>query len=157
MKNKLFTLAGVLALLALIGKFYAGPAIAQTVRAALVQDRDSYPRQPFSILLNGPSASIPLPPAGKRMVITSMSFNVSLAPITVGPISGVVYTAATSEGRQYFNEYTLAPVPGQLIGNFVYNWVLDPDGDGSIQLLDLQSYNYLDSSFYVTGYYIDVP
>ena len=41
MKSNLLTLAGTLALVAVLGKFYAIPAVAQVTRAALVQDRDS--------------------------------------------------------------------------------------------------------------------
>ncbi len=150
MKNKLLTLAGVLALLAVIGKFYAGPAIAQTVRAALVQDRDSYPRQPFSIgLQNQQDFTIPPPPAGKRMVITSMSCNISASSIPV------FETFGQSEGRYYFNEYVLAPgLSGEWIGKFAYNWVLDSDAAAYIEVIGPVVTGDL---VYVTGYYIDVP
>ena len=45
--NRLFTLAGVLALLAVAGKFYAVPAFADAVKTtviAMIQDRDSHAR-----------------------------------------------------------------------------------------------------------------
>ncbi|MBZ5624982.1 MAG: hypothetical protein LAQ69_40715 [Acidobacteriia bacterium] len=47
MKNRLLTFAGGLALLAVLGKFYAVPAIAQAVRAALVKNIDERGRIPF--------------------------------------------------------------------------------------------------------------
>ncbi|HEV3201928.1 MAG TPA: hypothetical protein VGZ73_28720 [Bryobacteraceae bacterium] len=47
MKHKLLTFAGALALLAVIGKFYALPAIAQTVRATLVKNIDERGRIPY--------------------------------------------------------------------------------------------------------------
>jgi hypothetical protein len=46
MKNRLLTLAGVLALLAVVGKFYAEPVWAQA-RAALVKNIDERGRNPF--------------------------------------------------------------------------------------------------------------
>src|SRR5215510_9864301 len=75
MKNKLITLAGALALAAVLGKFYAVPAFAQ-VRAALMQDRDSKARNYYQTYnlncgyaLNICSADLPVVPAGKRLVI----------------------------------------------------------------------------------------
>lgn len=150
MKNKLLSLAGVLALLAVLGKFYAGPAIAQTVRAVLVQDRDSYPRQPFSIAFNNQQdVTIPAPPAGKRMVITSMSCNITATSVPI------FETYAQSGGRYYFNEYVLAPgLSGEWIGNFAYNWVLDSDAAAYIEVIGPVVAGDL---IFVTGYYIDVP
>src|SRR6185312_12440234 len=46
MKNKLFTVAGALLLLAIVGKFYAKPVWAQ-VRATFIQDVDQPARAPF--------------------------------------------------------------------------------------------------------------
>jgi hypothetical protein len=46
MRNKLLTLAAMLALLAVLGEFFARPVIAQ-VRAALVQDVDNPARHVF--------------------------------------------------------------------------------------------------------------
>jgi hypothetical protein len=78
LKNKLWTLAAVLVLLAVLGRFYAVPAIAQAVRAALVQDRDNPARQPFSALVSAVNgmASSPAVAAGKRLVVTGIDFNI---------------------------------------------------------------------------------
>jgi len=79
MKNKLITLAGALALAAVLGKFYAVPAFAQ-VRAALMQDRDSKPRNYYQTYnlscgyaVNICSTDLPTVPAGKRLVIEHIS------------------------------------------------------------------------------------
>jgi hypothetical protein len=49
MKNRFMTMAGALALLAVVGKYYALPAIAQTVRAAIVKNIDERGRNPYAI------------------------------------------------------------------------------------------------------------
>ena len=48
MKNRLMTFAGALALLAVLGKFYAPPLMAQ-VKATFIQDVDQAARQPFQV------------------------------------------------------------------------------------------------------------
>src|SRR5437868_6484902 len=83
MKNRLLTLAGALALLAVTGKFYAVPAFAEsvkTVAATIVQDRDSHARnfyEPWNLNCGYATGicSLDLAPiaAGKRLVITHMS------------------------------------------------------------------------------------
>ncbi len=81
MKNKLLTLAAALALLAVLGKFYAAPAIAQAVRAALIRDSDNGALQPvnFKLSVNQTSAAQfvdvdgPTVPAGKRLVVEDIS------------------------------------------------------------------------------------
>src|ERR1022692_2551234 len=75
MKNRLLTLAGTLALLAVLGKFYAVPVLAQ-VRAALVKNIDERGRNPYiqhlGCFSNGTqscTAFFPTVPANKRLVI----------------------------------------------------------------------------------------
>jgi hypothetical protein len=74
MKNRLLTLAGALALLAVLGRFYAVPVYAQ-VKAALVQNRDEKARNPYQARNNslgtaGASrTAFAFVPAGKRLVI----------------------------------------------------------------------------------------
>src|SRR4051794_27052390 len=79
MKNRLLTLAGALALAAVLGKFYAVPAFAQ-VRAALMQDRDSKSRNVYQSVnlscgyaVNICSTDLAVVPAGKRLVIEHIS------------------------------------------------------------------------------------
>jgi len=161
MKSRLLTLAGALALLAVLGKFYAVPAIAQAARAALVQDRDSPPREPFSIkadLLGGTAVyNIPPPPAGKRMVITSITAILDQA----GTTDVLFDVGASSEGRGYRYEYALQHAglfPERYFGTFPSLIVLDPDGTAQTTI-SVQGANdtILDSQITVTGYYIDIP
>ena len=104
MKNKLLTLAGALALVAVLGKFYAIPLVAQ-VRAALVKNLDEKGRNPYqadssctAVFPNvSCSALLPVVPAGKRLVIEyvngefvqSDSFTASFAALNLAP--GVDY------------------------------------------------------------------
>lgn len=108
MKNKLLTLAGALALLVVLGKFYAAPAIAQAVRAALVQDRDNPARQPFSAIVSGVNgiSSSPAVTAGTRLIVTNMYFNLQAG---AGLSCGVEINAP---GHHSF--YNLDPRPGSL-------------------------------------------
>jgi len=76
MKNRLFTLAGALALIAVLGKFYAVPALAQ-VRAALVKNIDEKGRIPYQAIATCPTpvagiscaAAFPAVPVNRRLVI----------------------------------------------------------------------------------------
>lgn len=74
MKSRLLTFAGGLALLALLGHFYAKPLLAQ-VRAALTQNVDEPGRNPFKVsLLSDASGTASFTvPAGKRYVIEDIS------------------------------------------------------------------------------------
>lgn len=108
MKNRLLTLAGGVALLAVLGKYYAIPAIAQAVRAALVSNVDDPGRIPYEVTTsfgfgggNGGSET-PRVPAGKRLVITNVSGTVdtnlpggSLLQPTIG-VSGHLHTISPS-------------------------------------------------------------
>jgi hypothetical protein len=160
-KNKLLTLASALALLAALGKFYAIPAVAQATRAALVQDRDSPPREPFSIQSNLPGGTallnFPGPPAGKRMVITSVTAIVDQA----GTTDVLFDVGASSEGRAYRYEYVLQHAgifTERFFGTFPSLIVLDPDGSGQTAFT-VQGANttILDSQITLTGYYIVIP
>jgi hypothetical protein len=101
MKHRLITLAGVLALLAVIGKFYAPPVMAQ-VRAALMQDVDQPARAPFqaTVTINSNNfvfTNIPIP-AGKRLVIDYVSM--SGAAATSGSyIQPIVLLSASVAGN----------------------------------------------------------
>jgi hypothetical protein len=79
MKNRLLTLAGGLAMLGVLGHFYAKPLLAQ-VRAALVSSIDEPGRIPYTAVLSpfvtaGGSTgfSAPTVPSNKRLVITFVS------------------------------------------------------------------------------------
>src|ERR1017187_7583386 len=75
MNHKLLKFAGALALLAVLGKFYAVPAIAQAVRAAVIKNIDERGRVPYQATITCVSAStvcqyyFPAVPAHSRLVI----------------------------------------------------------------------------------------
>ncbi len=82
MKNRLFALAGGLALFAVLGHFYAKPLLAQ-VRAALVKNIDERGRNPYiqnvtcySASANTCTVFLPAVPAGMRLVVEHL--NVSM-------------------------------------------------------------------------------
>jgi len=88
MRNKLFTFAGALALTAVLGKFYAVPALAQGIRAALVKNIDEKGRTPYmeytvrSCTGGGPNVCelvFPPVPPGKRLIVEQVNAGVSLA------------------------------------------------------------------------------
>lgn len=81
MKTRLLQLAGGLALLAVLGKFYAVPLIAQ-VRAAVVKNIDEKGRIPYQETQNGTcqvgsnrfcTVNFSAIPAGKRLVLEHVS------------------------------------------------------------------------------------
>ncbi|MGA2433923.1 MAG: hypothetical protein ABSG25_01420 [Bryobacteraceae bacterium] len=119
MKNRLLTLAAALALLGVLGKFYAPPLMAQ-VRPALVQDVDQPGRAPFQVTVpinidnfNFTPVTIP---AGHRLVIDyiSMSGATQTSGAYVQPI--IIFSSSVASGPS--NLYYVAPqqsgtVPGQ--------------------------------------------
>jgi hypothetical protein len=84
MKNRLLTFAGALALLAVLGRFYAVPVMAQ-VRAALVKNIDERGRIPYTQFafcsdpLSGScTASFSAVPSNKRLVIEHVNLFVDM-------------------------------------------------------------------------------
>lgn len=107
MKNKLLTFAGALALVAVLGKFYAQPLMAQ-VRAAMVQDVDQPARAPFQVVVpininNFNFAPVTIP-SGKRLVIDyiSMSGAAQTAGAYVQPIILVQASVAGGPAVNYY-------------------------------------------------------
>lgn len=74
MKNRWVTLAAALALVAVVGKLAAVPAIAQVVRAALVRDVDNPARNAVQFELYAAGANDYIVPAGKTLVIEDVDF-----------------------------------------------------------------------------------
>jgi len=119
MKNRLLTFAGALALLAVLGKFYAPPLMAQ-VKAALVQDVDQPARQPFqatvAININNFTFSPVAIPAGKRLVVdyVSMSGAAQTAGAYIQPIVILSSSVAGSPNcLYYFGPQQSGTAPGQ--------------------------------------------
>jgi hypothetical protein len=118
LKNRLLTLAGVLALLAVIGKFYAPPVLAAV--AAMVQDIDQPARAPFQatvpININNFNYTSVLIPAGQRLVIDYVSM--SGATQTTGAYVQPIIILSSNVAAQPSALYYIAPpqnadVPGQ--------------------------------------------
>jgi len=161
MKNRLITLAGALALVAVLGKFYAVPAFAQ-VRAALVQDRDNKARSPFRTNVScGYAAGVcatdlPPVPAGKRLVIENISGEADMqGPSDLYRISFWLKNTAPAAYLEFG--------PGKLTPNSLYahpfnQTVFATFEAGQIPQLSLQATGAAfawDAVF--TGYTIDIP
>jgi hypothetical protein len=77
MKNRFLSMAGLLLLLAVAGKYYAIPLIAHTVRAAVIKNIDERGRVPFSqdVVSSCNSfncvSSFATAPAGRRLVMNT--------------------------------------------------------------------------------------
>ncbi len=84
MKNRLMQIAAALALMAVLGKFYAVPLIAQ-VRAALVKNIDERGRIPYTVqaicnaqgFTNQCVTPFPTVPANRRFVIEYINGNIA--------------------------------------------------------------------------------
>jgi hypothetical protein len=117
MKNRLLTIAGALALIAVLGKFYAKPLMAQA-RAALVQDVDQPARAPFQATVpininNFNFTNVPVP-TGKRLVVDyiSLSGAAQTDGAYVQPIVIFSSSVAGSSNALFYvapNQSTVAP------------------------------------------------
>ena len=119
MKNRLMGLAGSLALVAVLGKFYVPPLLAQA-RAALVQDIDQPARAPFQATVTVDISNFNFTPvtipAGQRLVVdyVSMSGAAQTTGAYVQPI--VILSSTLSGGSQnlyYFSPDQSSVAPGQ--------------------------------------------
>ncbi len=124
MKNKLLTLAAALVLLAVVGKFYAKPVMAQ-IRATLTQDVDQPARAPFQTSVtvsinNFTSTAVPIP-AGKRLVIDYISLN-GAAQTSGQYVQPIVLVSAGVAGGQavsyYFGPNPSTTTPGQYYASY---------------------------------------
>lgn len=110
MKSKLLTIAAGLLLLAVVGKFYAPPVLAQ-VRAALVQDVDQPARAPFQVTVNADIknftfTSVPIP-SGKRLVIDYVAL--AGAAQTTGAYVQPIVILESSVGGGPAAQYYMSP------------------------------------------------
>jgi hypothetical protein len=130
MKNKLLSLAGVVACVAVLGHFYAKPLLAQ-VRAALVQNVDEPGRNPYQEVVfticggtQNCNFSFSIVPPGKRLVVTHVNGFIDVRNGTLPNanvessfggsqfasifIPGVRQTASANSTRIVYNEAVLA-------------------------------------------------
>jgi hypothetical protein len=124
MARKLWTVTAALALLAVVGKFYAKPVLAQ-VRAALVQNVDEPGRNTFGLAksnftLNPYFASFTVP-AGQRYIVEQYSATcdvvstTSLSQVEIDTVSGGVQVFTSSPAH-------VVQVNGFVGGQQVYNY-----------------------------------
>jgi hypothetical protein len=123
MKNKLLTLAGALALMAVLGRFYAKPVMAQ-VRAALVQDVDQPARAPFQatvpININNFTFTPVTIPAGKRLVVDFISLS-GAAQTTGSYVQPIIILSSSVAGNPNANFYVSPPQSGVAPGQYYEN------------------------------------
>ena len=162
MRNRLWTLAATLALLAVLGKFYAKPLIAQ-VKAAIVQDRDSKARNIYQALNSCSNVTNPCQidfaavPAGKRLIIEQVSAIVTLPPVAGNSLAGVEL-----RGGNVFQFLPLVAAPGNFSGQVQYSTnqtVLASYDAGQVPQVDTfvasgSTFSVLAS---ISGYMIDIP
>jgi hypothetical protein len=162
MKNRLWTLAGALALLAVLGKFYAVPLVAQ-VRAALVQDRDQRGRNIYQAVNNCFNVTNPCQvtfaavPAGKRLIVEQVS-----AIVTLPTAAGNSLDAIELRGASVFQFLPAVPTPGNFGGQIQYmtNQTVLASYDAG-QVPEVDTFVASGSTFTVlasiSGYMIDIP
>jgi hypothetical protein len=162
MRNRLWTLAGTLALLAVLGKFYAKPLMAQ-VKAAIVQDRDSKARNIYQAVNN--CFNVPNPcqvtfaavPAGKRLIIEQVS-----ALVTLPTAAGSSLADVELRGASVFQFLPLVAAPGNFGGQVQYstNQTVLASYDAG-QVPEVDTFVASGSTFTVlasiSGYMIDLP
>jgi hypothetical protein len=168
MKNRLLTFAGALAVLAILGKFYAVPLIAQ-VKAAIVQDRDNPARQPFNFfsVAQGAasgnqfvaSATLPAVPAGKRRVIVNFFANVA----TTGACQiEIVNNSAAAPMVALFQAAVIVganfgPPPGNASAASVTGLQIPVNPGDNFQMVSVCPQSQFSTEFSVIGYDIDIP
>lgn len=161
MKSRLWQVAGALALLAVVGKFYAAPAMAQAVRAAIVQDRDQRGRNLYQSTLNCQNATnpcviaFPAVPAGKRLIVEH---------VTALAVMPAANTLADVElrGGSIFQFLPLTANLANFAGQFEYTTnqpVLAAYNAGEIPNVDAFSTSGAQFTVLATisGYMIDIP
>ena len=152
MKNKLFTLAAVLTLAAVGGGFYAAPALADVIKAALVLSVDEPGRHPYVFTHESSGtdylyASAPVP-AGKRLVVQQIS-----ASSSTGVVFLVNFGVGTSTTARYAT-FPLVPEPfGNNTGGGPFTGYVDA-GQNLIFLAEAPAGN-TSSTVAVSGYLID--
>jgi hypothetical protein len=159
MKNRLLTLAGALALLVVLGRFYAVPVYAQ-VKAALVQSRDEKARNPYQARINvlgagGTSTTtFPFVPAGKRLVIEHVSVLIR------GAFADTIDSAYLSGNQAGAFQFTPGVYTQTGGGAYVINQgVLEyfDAGDTPTFNVSSSSANPFTTIATISGYTIDIP
>jgi hypothetical protein len=157
MKNKLLTVAGALALLVLLGHFYAKPLLAQ-VRAALIQNVDEPARNPIGFSDNNAgSEDFWKVPAAKRYVIeqyTAYCETPGSGQLTSASISLSTGGAHVSASTPAFVSYTISD--GNIVWAASGTTRLYADPSTTITIDGIGT-SILNCSFSMSGYAISQP
>lgn len=157
MARRLWSVAAFLAILAILGKFYAKPVLAE-VRAALTQNIDEPGRNRFALLQGGTTEGVFTVPATQRYVLESVSFDCyipassTLLDVSLGgTTAGTNVLVSTTGGHVYDYGASLNAVRG----TFAVRTYLDP---GTEFVIDEHTYGAKGTcDFYVSGYAINNP
>jgi hypothetical protein len=121
MKHKLLILAGVLAVVAVLGGFYGKPVAAQ-IRGLLVQDVDQPARAPFQWTFGFATADTPdqtvTIPKGYRLVIDYVNAQGDVTPPGVQPEIVLYVPASNSLPQYYLYPQQSAAVPDHFSGSW---------------------------------------
>lgn len=166
MKNRLFAIAGVSAIVAAAGAFYALPAIAAQVKAAITQDRDSKARNFYQEVQGCYNVTNPCViafatvPAGKRLIIEHVSALATLPTAAAGTLADVELRG--SNGSGVFQFLPIVAAPGNFGGEVQYTVnqpVLAAYEAGETPNVDafVGSVGTFSTLASISGYMIDLP
>jgi hypothetical protein len=157
MKNKLLSVAGALALLAVLGHFYAKPLLAQ-VRAALIQNIDEPARNPIGFSDNNAGAEdFWKVPAAKRYVIeqyTAFCETSSTGQLTSAEISVFTGGARVSATTPAFVSFTISD--GNVVWAASATTRLYADPSSTITIIGVGNPSP-NCSFQMSGYSVNLP
>ena len=165
MKTRLFTLAGALAIISVLGHFFAKPLLAQ-VRAALIQNVDEPARNPIALNILGDATFAGAPgtvtvPLGKRYVIEAFTGQCAVAsPNNLSSI--VVTTTAGAVLPGAFQNQAQAWAPGFFLssGEWFANSTtrLYADPGSTVTASAYASNSFPKScSYWLSGYAVNLP
>ncbi len=161
MRNKLLTLAGALALLAVLGRFYAEPLLAQ-VRSALVKNIDEPGRRSFSLPIfcqdtgSCSSNSFVVQP-NTKLVIENVNFRMSLPHGAFADVQLLDDNQGAT--HQFFLPYSLAFSVGQTDLYYVNQRLVayfDAGRSGNVQINTGSAGAPIQVFGTITGYTVDL-
>jgi hypothetical protein len=168
MKNRLMQLAAGLALMAVLGKFYAVPLIAQ-VRAAVVKNIDEHGRVPYqqgsqcSVGPGGCDVIFAMVPPNKRLVVETISALAEITPGNVEVTESFLSDGSTNGPGFFPARLYLAPINSGNIGNFGVRYHFFGKADLFLEAgstpkfrVSLFGSNTMTLSATLTGYLVDL-
>ncbi len=166
MKNRLLTLAGALLLLAVLGKFYATPLMAQ-IRATLIQNRDEPARNLYEMYRtctdsgNKCTVNYPAIPANKRLILTHVSGYALGAGVLADHVNGGVLSRETGDMSR---KGLVASLQGSFTTTPGGRWSVNQEvltsfeaGEAPSIEIETNATGWYVGLFHISGYMIDVP